>query len=176
MCRKIYVPIWEKCMDNNQNLSGYIRMMKDILVRKRNALKNILDYSIQQNEFFNTPEFDDEGFSEFMDKKDVEIKKINDLDDGFTAVYNKIKEDIHDKGEEHAEAIKELQELITEVTELGVRITAQEKLNRDALEKRKNELKKGVRNFNVSRQTATSYYKNMNGLNSSGPVFMDQKN
>ncbi len=151
-------------------------MMKDILVRKRNSLKNILELSEEQSGLLIPQEFDDEAFTEVMDRKEAEINKINELDDGFNAVFNKIKDDIKNKGEEHAPAIKELQDLITEVTELGVRITALEKKNRDALERKKNEIKRGVKNFNVSRQTASSYYKNMSGRNDSGPVFMDKKN
>ncbi len=151
-------------------------MMKDILTRKRNSLKNILEFSEEQSGLLIPQEFDDEAFTELMNKKEAEINKVNELDDGFSAVFNKIKDDIKSKSDEHAPAIKELQDLITEVTELGVRITALEKKNRDGLERKKNEIKRGVKNFNVSRQTASNYYKNMNGRNDSGPVFMDQKN
>lgn len=151
-------------------------MMKDILTRKRNSLKSILEFSEEQSGLLIPQEFDDEAFTELMNKKEAEINKVNELDDGFSAVFNKIKDDIKSKSDEHAPAIKELQDLITEVTELGVRITALEKKNRDGLERKKNEIKRGVKNFNVSRQTASNYYKNMNGRNDSGPVFMDQKN
>lgn len=163
-------------MDNSQNLAGYIRLMKDILQRKRNALGNIIELTEAQAGLLVPQEFDDEAFDELIDRKEKEIARINELDDGFTAVFNKIKSAIQNKGDEHAAAIKELQALITEVTEMGVKITALEKKNKDAMENRRNEIKRGVKNFNVSRNTASSYYRNMSGVGGeAGPVFMDQK-
>ncbi|MCQ2538421.1 MAG: hypothetical protein MJ124_08475 [Lachnospiraceae bacterium] len=163
-------------MNNSQNLAGYLRLMKDILARKRTAMNKIIDYTNAQAKVLAAEEFDDEAFDDYIGLKQAEIDKINELDDGFTAVYNKIEGDLKNNSKEFESIIKEIQGIITEVTDMSVKIGMLEKKNWDAFEKRRNEIKRTVKTFGVNRQTASSYYKNMSGVGGeAGPVFMDQK-
>ena len=162
-------------MENNTNLAGYLRMMTDIITKKKNCLQSILEATQDQARILRSEEFDDDDFSALIDIKAKNIDKVNELDDGFQTVYDKIKAEMGEKKAEHEGQIKALQKLVAEVTELGVQITALEKQNKNTLESVKNAAMRNTKNFKVSRNTASNYYKTMAGLHGAGPSFMDEK-
>ena len=74
----------------------------------------------------------------------------------------------------YKEDIKFLQQLIKEVTELGVTIQAQESRNRVKADMKFRQLRQETKAAKRSISMANTYYRNMSGI-SSEPQFMDQK-
>ena len=103
------------------------------------------------------------------------IQKLTELDEGFEALYERIREQLLTNKDAYKDQIRRIQGLISEVTEKGVSIKAQETRNKKLVEdyfiRERRELQKGR---NASR-TAYGYYKNMSGNNVIPPQFMDQK-
>lgn len=163
-------------MEDRLDFGGYLRVMQDVLSRKKNVLNGIYEASKEQENALRTEEIDEKTFSAATDKKTDLIARLNEMDEGFQKLYDKISPEIREKGAEHADTVRRLQALIQEVTDLSVSIQALEKKNKETLDKRVNELSQGKKSFKVSRQTADKYYKSMNGLNAVSPVFMDEKN
>ncbi len=162
-------------MEDRLDFSGYLRVMQDVLVRKKKVLTGIYEATKEQETALGLENIDEKAFTAAIDKKTKMIEELNEMDEGFQKLYDRIALEIKEKGEEHADTIRRLQALIREITDLGVSISALEKKNKDALDKKTEELKKGKKSFKVSRQTADKYYKNMNGLNAITPVFLDEK-
>ena len=120
-------------------------------------------------------DFDPEAFDVVFDKKDEFIKELEQLDRGFNTVYARVKEELIGNKEAYKEEIAKMQALITEITEKSMNIQATEKRNKEALMSRMDMVKREIYQAKNTKKVATSYYKNMNGLNYVEPQFMDRK-
>ena len=162
-------------METGARNATYTRMLLDVLEKKEFYLQGLLDLTRQQENLLKKAEFDELEFSRLVDDKDKVIKKIEELDNGFQAIYNRVQREFVENKEAYREQILELQELITRITNLGVKIAALEEKNRGELEFCLQGKKKHIRQFKVGKQAADRYYKNMIGLQPGKSFFMDQK-
>ena len=162
-------------MEEKMDLGGYLRVMYDVLGRKKKVLTDIYEATKEQETALRTEEIDENGFNAAIDKKTKLIEQLTEMDDGFQTLYDRISLEIKEKGTEHADLIRRLQALIVELTDLSVSVSGLEKKNKEMLDKKAEELRKGKKTFKVSRQTADKYYKSMNRLNAVTPVFLDEK-
>ncbi len=153
----------------------YIRMMLDILSKKELSLKALLELTTAQEKILKEEEFDEDGFDDIIKQKREHLRKIEEFDNGFQSIYNRVAEELKDHKEEYKEQVLEMQRLITVITDYGVRITALEEKNKNSLETKFREKKQSIRQFKVSKQTADKYYKNMIGMKTGASYFMDQK-
>ena len=153
----------------------YIRMMLDILSKKESCLKELLELTTAQESILKGEEFEEDGFNGLMQKKREQLRKLEEYDEGFQAIYNRVAEELQNNKEEHKEQILEMQRLITGITDLSVKLTALEEKNKTALEVLFREKRQNIRQFKVSKQTADKYYKNMIGMQTGASYFMDQK-
>ena len=120
-------------------------------------------------------DFDPEAFDVVFDKKDQLIKELEQLDRGFSTVYTRVKEELIGNKDAYKEQIAQMQSLITEITDKSMNIQATEKRNKEALMSRMDMVKREIYQAKNTKKVATSYYKNMNGLNYVEPQFMDRK-
>ncbi len=162
-------------MEDRLDFGGYLRVMQDVLVRKKKVLTGIYEATKAQEDALAKESIDEKAFNDAIDNKTKLIDELTEMDEGFQKLFDKISQDIREKGKEHADGIRRLQALIQEITDLSVTVSALEKKNKSTLDKRIEELRKGKKSFKVSRQTADKYYKSMNGLNAVTPVFLDEK-
>ena len=119
--------------------------------------------------------FDPEAFDEVFDRKDQLIQELEQLDRGFSTVYARVREQLTGNKEAYKDQIREIQKLITEITDKSMAIQVEEKRNKEALMGRMDMLKKEVYQAKNTRKAVANYYKNMNGLNAVEPQFMDKK-
>lgn len=162
-------------METGARNATYTRMLLDVMEKKEFYLQGLLDLTRQQEDLLKQAEFDELEFGRLVDDKDKVIKKIEELDNGFQAIYNRVQQEFAENKEAYREQILELQELITTITNLGVKISALEEKNREDLELCLQGKKKHIRQFKVGKQAADRYYKNMIGLQPEKSFFMDQK-
>lgn len=153
----------------------YIRMLLDVLSKKEVHLTKLLELTTEQEALLKEEELKEAEFAILVEKKSGNLRKIEELDSGFQSIYNRVAEEMQENKEAYKEQILELQGLITRVTDLAVRLSALETKNKAALEMKLQGKKQNIRQFKVSKQTASTYYKNMVGMQAGASYFMDQK-
>ena len=156
-------------------IDNYLGILEDSLHKKLDVLEEITAYNKQQEELLKKDTVSMEELDTNMEQKDVLIQKLTELDEGFEALYERIREQLLTNKDAYKDQIRRIQGLISKVTEKGVSIKAQETRNKKLVEdyfiRERRELQKGR---NASR-TAYGYYKNKSGNNVIPPQFMDQK-
>ncbi len=110
-----------------------------------------------------------------MHQKAELIDQLERLDDGFASLFARVREQLDGRKEQYAGEIKSMQQLIRKVTELSVKVEAQEQRNKVLADKQFSTLKKEVREAKRSTQMASRYYKSMSKVDIA-PQFMDKKN
>ena len=153
----------------------YVRMMLDVLSKKEVHLTKLLELTKEQEALLKEDEFNEAEFALIIEKKSGNLRKLEEFDNGFQSLYNRIAEEIQNNKEAYKEQILEMQTLITSVTDIGVKLSALEEKNKAALEVKLQDRKQNIRRFKVSKQTADKYYKNMIGMQTGASYFMDQK-
>ncbi len=159
-----------------ENDLTYLAMMTDILNKKKNLLNELLDCTKEQEKLIKGDDFDEDEFNKIIDRKAELIGKIDEGDDGFQAVYNRMAKELKENTSKYGQQVEELKQLITSVTELSVSVEALEKKNRTALENYFRSRRKDRKQFKVNKQTADKYYKNMMGTQSNRSYFLDEQN
>ena len=129
----------------------YIRMMLDILGKKENHLASLLELTTAQEQLLKGEEFIEEEFTELIAKKRGHLLKIEEADNGFQAIYNRVAEEMKNNKDEYKDQIIEMQSLITRVTDLGVKLSALEEKNKTALEANLQGKRQNIRQFKVSK-------------------------
>ena len=153
----------------------YVRMMLDVLNKKELHLAKLLELTKEQETVLKSEEFNEAEFELLIEKKGGHLRKLEEVDQGFQSVYNRVAEEMKSNKDAYKEQILEMQGLITKVTDLGVKLSALEEKNKAALEAKLQNKKQTIRQFKVSKQTASTYYKNMIGMQTGASYFMDQK-
>ncbi len=153
----------------------HIIALRDSLIKKVAVLEEIEQLDCQQDEILSQTPFDLEAFDRLFTDKDVCIEKIEKLDEGFEIVYKRVESELKDNRDAYSGIIKEMQDLISRITELGTSINAAEERNRNALSDAIIRERKGMAEGKRSVNVAMNYYKNMNGLHTPESRFMDKK-
>ena len=151
---------------------NYLQIMIDSLVQKEELLKQIVDYNEKQQAIITAAEFDEDAFEQNLNDKGELVEKILE---GFNSVFNRIKDDVQSNKARFKQPLARLKELVTTVTDLGVRIQAQELRNKQLVEKRFAQMRKELSNAKRATSKANAYYKNANKLNNYESHFLDQK-
>jgi hypothetical protein len=154
---------------------NYVQILIDSLIRKEVLLKKVVDYNEEQQRIITASEFDEAAFQSNLDAKGETVDEILKLDDGFQTVFDRVKEAMQSDKSRYAASIATLQQLIKSVTDLGVRIQAQELRNKELVEKRFTQLRRELSTARTTTSKANEYYKSMNRLNDYESHFLDQK-
>ena len=153
----------------------YVTALRDSLIKKISVLEEIEHLDKLQDEILSKEPFDYEAFDRLFTDKDVCMEKVEKLDEGFELVYKRVESEIKENKGAYSEIIKEMQGLISRITELGTSITAAEERNRNELSDTLIRERKGMAEGKRSINVAMNYYKNMNGLNTPESRYMDKK-
>lgn len=158
----------------NQTMT-YVNIMQESLERKERYLKEILELTKEQERIAKEKKFDEEAFNELIDKKDVLINNVNEIDKGFTAVYDRVRTEVMENKHLYAEQLVNMQELIRRCVDFGMEIEAQENRNRATLEQVFSVGFKGIKQVKQSKKAANKYYKAMSNGNVNDSVLYDRK-
>ena len=139
----------------------YVDMMVDVLQRKRTILERLLVDTREQEKLLRDEKMDVDAFNALVDNKGTQIDQLNEIDEGFDALFQRVKSEIVSHCEEYRSQIEELQKLITELSSLGVSIQALEQQNSQRFKAFLARERQGIRDFHVNNRTASAYYQNM---------------
>ena len=131
----------------------YVNIMRESLERKRKYLTEILKLTNEQSVIAAAEKFDEERFSEIVEKKDVLIDNINEIDKGFSSVYDRVRIEIQQNPSAYRDKLLAIQELIRACVDLGVQIEAVEERNRATMEQVFSAKFQGVRQVKQSKNT-----------------------
>lgn len=156
-------------------MDNYLALLEESLRKKLQVLAEIQKYNLRQQKIFQSNQVDLDKFDEYVAEKGVLIDRLTALDSGFEKLYAKVAEELKTNRQQYAEQIKVLQALVTEVTETGVAVQAQEACNKKLIEDYFKRERDGIRMGRKTSKAAINYYKNMNKSSVVMPVFMDDK-
>lgn len=154
---------------------NYVQIMIDSLAKKELLLKQIVDYNEEQKTIVTAEEFDEDAFQKNIDQKGELVEEILKLDKGFNSVFARVKVEMQEHKAELVSEIAALQELVKRVTDLGVRIQAQELRNKELVEKCFAAMRKNLSSAKTTTSKVNAYYKNTNKIHSYDSFFLDQK-
>ena len=110
-----------------------------------------------------------------MNAKGGIVESLDRLDDGFEAVYEKVRDELNGNKDRYKEEIRILQGQILKITEKTVKIRALEERNKKAVDHFFEEQRKKVRAGRSSVKAANAYAVNMRKINKVDSFFLDKK-
>ena len=147
-------------MEQNQNRT-YVNMMVDVLRRKRSILEQLLKDTKKQEQLLLEEKMDVDAFNALVENKGTQIEELNEIDEGFDALFQRVKSEIMSHREEYQFQIETMQSLISEVSSLGVSVQALEQQNSERFRAFLARERQEIRKFHVNNRTASAYYQNM---------------
>ena len=154
-------------------MDNYLKLLEESLQKKVSVLDEISDLNEQQRMVFQAENAELEDFDVLIEKKDELIDKIEQLDQGFETLYQRVSEQLQSNKDRYRDQIKAIQELIGTVTDKSMAVQAQEARNKALIEayfsKKRGQIGENRRTANV----ALNYYRMQNS--GVGSVYMDSK-
>lgn len=112
----------------------YLKILLQSLEKKKTDLTGLVQLTEEQKRTLEEETFDLQRFDELMVKKEQLIQDLNESDEGFQSVYERIAPVIKNSKETYKEQILAIQREIKEISELSVRIQSLELYNKGVLE------------------------------------------
>lgn len=145
-------------------MDNQLIILSESLDKKIEILKEIQHYNEKQEKCFKDGQAKLEDFDEAVAHKEKLIEKVQRLDLGFEALYQRVAEELKDNRQMYSLQIKEMQEKIAIVTELNVSIQAQEQRNKKLVEEFFAAERMKLKTPRKVSKSAYDRYKEMNGM------------
>lgn len=153
----------------------YIQIMIESLQKKLDILSAIKEHNRQQEALLKQEDVGLDEWEGIIEKKSQCIDQLNQLDDGFGELYNRLKDELQQNKEQYKEQIAAMKQLIAQITDASVDIKAQELRNKKLAESQFSAFKKQTKSLRQNRQVASLYDATMKKLNYVDAQFWDQK-
>ena len=150
-----------------------------ILLQSLEKKTQLLDKIIQQNsvqeDILKQDDLDMDAFDEAINKQGEYMEELDRLDQGFEAVYDRVRAELlQDKSRYRAE-IARMQELIQKITDKIVTVNAGNMRNKTLAENQFQKKRTTIGTGASKNRAARNYYNSMNNLNYVSPQFYDSK-
>lgn len=153
----------------------YISILCQSLEKKEQILQMIIEKNKEQRIILTDKAQPPERLEENLKEKGDLIERLNQLDEGFEQVYNRVRDILNKEKEFYKEEIRRMQELIRSITDKSATVQAQEQRNKNLAEKKFASVKKEIRQVRTSNKVASQYYKNMTNTNTVDAQYLDSK-
>jgi len=163
-------------MEQETQKEPYIALLEDSLEKKCKLLDSLYESSKEQETLFNEDNINEELFNRIIEDKDKLIQIIIKLDAGFELIYQRVKDELSINPTKYKNEIMKIQSLVSDVTDKGIQLQVIEKRNKLKIEDYFRTKRKDIKDFKISNQSATNYYKNMADQNQQQAYFFDKKN
>lgn len=159
-------------------MENQLTVLSESLDKKLKILNEIQEYNKKQERSFLEETANLEEFDAAIDEKERLIEQLNKLDEGFETVYEKLADELSRNREKYRDQIRELQDKIRLVTELGVSIQAQEQRNKKLVEQYFSKERNHLHQERKKSKAAYEYYKRISASANinTAPQFVDSKN
>lgn len=150
-----------------------------ILLQSLEKKAQLLDRMIQQNSvqegILKEEELDMDAFDEAINEQGVYLEELDRLDQGFEAVYDRVREDLMQDKSRYRTEITRMKELIQQITDKIVTLNAGNMRNKVLAENQFSKKRVSIGSGASKNKVARNYYNNMNNLNYVSPQFYDNK-
>jgi hypothetical protein len=153
----------------------YVNIMHESLLRKEKYLKEILSLTLKQGELAKAEKFDEDAFGKLVDEKEILINNVNEIDKGFTSVYDRVRSEILKNKDAYRDSLLEIQDDIRRCVDLGMQIEATESRNQSEMEQVFATRYRGIRQMKQSKSIANKYYKSMSNGMINDSILYDRK-
>lgn len=153
----------------------YIQMMLESLQKKEQVLDGLLVQSEKQKEVLSAQEVDWDSFDQITVAKGELIDELLKLDEGFDALFERVKEPLTKQKDAYKTEIGFMQATIRSLTDKSAELEALEQRNKKMVESRMAESRQAIRQSKLGSQAAMQYYQRMNRINTIDPQLMDKK-
>ncbi|MCF2642422.1 MAG: flagellar export chaperone FlgN [Lachnospiraceae bacterium] len=153
----------------------YIDILAESLVKKNHILDEIRKLNQEQKQILSDENLTPEMFEKTLDKKAALIDELNQMDEGFQQLYEKVRPEIQEHMEHYADKIRMMQEEIQKITDKTVAIQTEELRNKQLVENKFSSIKKQIREVKSSQKAVNTYYRNMMNRNVMEAQFLDRK-
>ena len=145
---------------------NYVDIMLQSLKKKVTVLNQIIELNRQQKILLDDPNLQPESLEQNLSDKDQMIRKLNDLDEGFEELYNRVKDELQAQRAQYVSQISQMQDLIKEITEKSAMIQTQELRNKEKAMQKFSGIRDQVQGVRNSQKVVKQYYQNMMKQNS----------
>lgn len=149
----------------------YISILIDTLKKKEEVLYKLKEETARQSLLLDAEELDRDAFDASIEAKDVLLKRLSGLDDGFMDLYARVQEEMKTHTADYADQVKTAQDLIRNQTDITTELTAMEERNKNKLALYLTKGRQKVKDFKVSSSAAAAYYRNMSGKHQEGDSY-----
>lgn len=150
-----------------------------ILLQSLEKKTLLLDKMIQQNsvqeEILKADDLDMDAFDEAINKQGSYLEELDKLDQGFEAVYDRVRQELIQDKERYRAEITRMKELIQQITDKIVTLNAGNMRNKVLAENQFKKKRISIGTGASKNRAARNYYNNMNNLNYVSPQFYDSK-
>lgn len=155
---------------------NYVDIMLQSLKKKVTVLNQIIELNRQQKILLDDPNLPPESLEQNLSDKDQMIRKLNELDEGFEELYNRVKDELQAQRAQYVSQISQMQDLIKEITEKSAMIQTQELRNKEKAMQKFSGIREQVKGVRNSQKVVKQYYRNMMKQNSySGASVVDNR-
>lgn len=152
-----------------------VQILVQSLEKKNRALNKIIEQNSIQETILKQEEFDMDAFEASVDEQNGLLAELDRLDDGFEALYDRVREDLMADKAKYQQEISYMKELIQQITDKVVTVNAGNMRNKTLAESQFKKKQTSIRNSLSKSKVARGYYKSMNNLNCVAPQFYDSK-
>lgn len=156
------------------NQSG-AQILLQSLEKKAQLLDKMIGQNSVQEEILKREELDMDAFDEAINQQGVYLEELDRLDQGFEAVYDRVREELLQDKERYRTEITRMKELIQQITDKVVTINAGNMRNKVLAEKQFKKKRISIGTGASKNKAARNYYNSMNNLNFVSPQFYDSK-
>lgn len=156
------------------NQSG-AQILLQSLKKKNDLLDQMIQQSGIQEEILKQDDIDTDAFDASIDRMGLYVEELEKLDQGFEAVYDRVREELMRNKAQYRTEILRMQEQIQQITDKIVTLNAGNMRNKvlaeNQFKKKRMALGEGI----SKNRVAKNYYNSMNNLNYVKPHFYDNK-
>lgn len=153
----------------------YLQSLIEGLNQKIDILDKLTEFTEEQQRIVGESTIDWDSFDKTIDNKDDLIQKLSQIDEGFQAVYDRIKDEVSSNKDKYKDYILILKQKVQLVTEKSMSLMALEQRTKAKVTSGFGIQRQQIRVGKESSKVASSYYNNMNRMNFIDPQLMDWK-
>ncbi|MCM1178980.1 MAG: flagellar protein FlgN [Clostridium sp.] len=157
-------------MDDN-----YVQVLIDTITKKEETLRKILEITKEQEQISKQEVYSPEEMEKTLNEKEIQIARINYLDEGFQSVYDRVGSEIRNNIEKYEQDVLALQERIRICTEIANEIQVLEERNRNRFSVLFSKVRSEYSTSKNQANVAHNYFKTMNNSKVMDAYFVDKK-
>ncbi|MCI8507057.1 MAG: hypothetical protein HFJ06_00635 [Lachnospiraceae bacterium] len=157
-------------MDQN-----YVQVLIDTITKKEETLRKILEITKQQEVISKQDNYASEDMEKTLNEKEIQISRLNYLDEGFQSVYDRVSSEIRNHIDVYKQDVLVLQDKIRICTEIGNEIMVLEERNRNRFNTLFSKAHTDYSTVKSKASVAQNYFKTMNNSKVMDAYFVDKK-